>query len=73
MSGCTEYVVGRLIYEAAFPEGRVCCDFCDFCRSENAGTRFRCSMTAEILPFHNKSIGLRCPLTIDQNKKENDE
>ena len=67
MTGCTEYVEASCVYETAFPVGRVACDLCDFCRSENAGTRFRCLLTAEILPFHNKSIGLRCPLTFKNN------
>lgn len=70
--GCTEYVTASLVYEAHFPVGHVSCALCDFARSENAGTRFRCSLTGELLPYYNKDTGLRCPLVFnnDQNIKE---
>ena len=71
LNGCTEYITGVMVYSASFPNGQVICDMCDFCRSENAGTRFRCSQTGELLPYHNKDIGLRCPLDFTHNEKEN--
>lgn len=69
LNGCTVYTTATLVYTASFPNGNVCCDLCDFCRSENAGTRFRCSLTGEILPFHNKDTGLRCPLDFNNEKE----
>ena len=69
LNGCTVYTTASYVYTASFPEGNVCCDLCDFCRSENAGTRFRCSATGEILPYHNKSTGLRCPLNFNDEKE----
>ena len=63
-----EYVTARMVYRIAFPPDKVCCDICDFCRTENAGTRFRCTVTAEILPFHNKTTGIRCPLQFDEEE-----
>ena len=63
-NGCTKYITTELTIEVGFPEDQVICDLCDFCRSENAGTRFRCILTAEILAFHNKGIGRRCPLNL---------
>lgn len=59
---CTKYITVTYPMEVSFPADQVVCDMCDFCRSENAGTRFRCSRTGEILPVHNKTIGMRCPL-----------
>lgn len=63
----TEYITARMIYRVAFPAGHVCCDMCDMCRSENAGTRFRCTSSGEILPFHNKVVGIRCPLQFEED------
>lgn len=59
--GCTDYVSVGAVIQINFPRGKVICDLCEFCHAENAGTRFRCNRTAEILPFHNNGIGLRCP------------
>lgn len=70
---CTEYVTVSYQMEVAFPVDQVICDLCDFCRSENAGTRFRCSRTGEILPVHNKTIGRRCPLGIRTKYAEGEE
>lgn len=72
-SGCIEYVTAKLALEVSFPKDQVICDLCNFCRSENAGTRFRCSLTAEILAFHNKAIGQRCPLELPKTNNESEE
>ena len=56
-----------------FPEDKVICDFCPLCKAENAGTRFRCLETGEILPFHNVDYGLKCPLPIPTRKIESEE
>ena len=60
--GCIRYVTVDYSMRISFPEGMVHCDLCPFCHTENSGTRFRCVETGEILPFHNKDTGLRCPL-----------
>lgn len=63
---CTQYVTVPVTVEVSFPADMVICDICDFCRAENNGTRFRCLLTSKILPYHNKTIGLHCPLGIQQ-------
>lgn len=68
-SQCLEYITTELTIEVSFPKDQVFCDLCNFCRSENAGTRFRCSLTAEILAYHNKGIGRRCPLNLPKNNE----
>ena len=68
--GCTEYVVTEYPMRIAFPKKMVICDICPFCHTENSGTRFRCTETGEILPYHNKGIGLRCPLPINNPTTE---
>ena len=72
--GCINYVVVTYTLRIAFPEGMVICDICPFCHTENSGTRFRCTETGEILPYHNKGTGMRCPLDLPTNQtKESEE
>ena len=67
--GCVSYITMDLQMQVSFPEDMVICDLCPFCHTENSGTRFRCTLTSEILPFHNKDYGLHCPLPMpDKNK-----
>ena len=56
-----------------FPADKVICDYCPLCKAENAGTRFRCLETGEILIFHNVDYGLRCPLPLSKKKIESEE
>ena len=42
----TWYATGTLAYECSFPDGKLCCQRCDFCRSENSGQRMRCMVTS---------------------------
>ena len=70
---CLEYVKTVYPLEISFPAGMVRCDICPFCHSENSGTRFRCVETGEILPFFNKTTGLRCPLDITTQTTEIEE
>ena len=62
--GCDSYVTVVYPLKVSFPADCVVCDFCEFCHSENSGTRFRCYLTGEILPYHNAVTGLRCPLDL---------
>lgn len=71
--GCMEYTECDYTIHIGFPKGMEICDLCEFCHTENAGTRFRCMRTAEILPFHNKGLGMRCPLPITLNQKTDEE
>ena len=63
---CLNYVTCDVTVTVSFPEDMVICDICDFCRTENSGTRFRCMLNSKILPYHNKGIGIDCPLPIKQ-------
>ena len=63
---CLEYVKVTYPLEISFPTDMVVCDICPFCHTENSGTRFRCTETGEILPYHNAITGLRCPLDLPE-------
>lgn len=70
---CYDYVRVTHTFEIAFPADSVCCDWCEFCHSENSGTRFRCYLTGEILPWHNGMTGERCPLDLPKKTEMNEE
>lgn len=61
-AGCMEYVQAEVTVTVSFPKDMAICDICDFCRSENNGTRFRCMLNSRILPYHGRGIGIDCPL-----------
>lgn len=61
-----EYIRVPVTVEVCFPKDMVICDICEFCRTENSGSRFRCMLNSRILPYHNKTIGEDCPLGINQ-------
>ena len=73
--GTQQYVTVNYNMTVSFPEDKVFCDLCPFCHVENGGTRFRCTETGEILPFHNVDYGRSCPLPIPTKiiKGEDDE
>ena len=70
--GCVQYVTVEFPMRISFPETMIVCDLCPFCHTENSGTRFRCTETGEILPYHNKDTGLRCPLPIPRENIESE-
>ena len=63
-AGCVDYIECDVNIHVAFPADMVICDICDFCRTENSGSRYRCLLNSRILPYHNKAIGIDCPLPI---------
>lgn len=71
--GMVEYVTVPYTLTISFPSDKVICDYCPLCKAENAGTRFRCLETGEILPFHNVDYGQRCPLPIPRKKIESED
>jgi len=42
----TWYAIGTVQYECCFPDGKLNCQRCDFCRTENSGQRCRCMLTS---------------------------
>ena len=71
--GMVEYITCEYQMTVNFPADKVICDYCPFCKAENAGTRFRCMETGEILFFHNVDYGRRCPLPIPTRKIESED
>lgn len=41
-NGVSYYTMAKAEIKMGFPEGQVCCHWCDFCKPEPALDRFRC-------------------------------
>jgi hypothetical protein len=70
---CLEYEDYEITVQLNFPKGKVSCAYCEFSHAENAGSRMRCNLTAELLPYWKETIGQRCPLPIHQQIIESEE
>ena len=63
------YTKANGIVEVNFPEDRVVCQWCPYCRNEDSLKRWKCLLTGEYLVYPFISLGNECPLVI---KEEND-
>lgn len=62
-------VVGKAILTVGFHPKNVCCDGCDFCRTDAYNrNRLRCALTWEII-FDEKHLGMRCPLVFEEDEE----
>jgi hypothetical protein len=61
------YTVGVTDIEVYFPENRVCCQWCKFCKSDHGLNRCRCLLTDELLVYVFEGRGNRCPLMMLDN------
>lgn len=62
-SGVTHYKMMRLPeIEIGFPNGKVCCEFCRFCRKDRGSgiDRYECVLTWDLVSL--REIGQNCPL-----------
>lgn len=67
MNDAMRPVVAHLEMKVGFHPKNVCCDGCDFCRTDAYNrNRLRCAITWEII-FDEKSRGLRCPLKFEED------
>ena len=63
-------IVAKLVLTMGFHPKNVCCDGCDFCRTDAYNrNRLRCVITYEII-FDEKRRGLRCPLIFEEDLKD---
>lgn len=61
-SGVTHYETRYAIVPIHFPDGKIVCSGCRFCRSDEALRRFRCLLTDDILYRPVTETGERCPI-----------
>lgn len=63
------YTKAKGTVEVNFPENRVVCQWCPYCRNEDSLKRWKCLLTGEYLVYPFISLGNECPLEV---KEEND-
>ena len=56
------YTTGRVTLEIHFPENRVVCQWCRFCRNEDSLKRWKCLLTDEYLVYPFQGRGHECPV-----------
>ena len=71
-NGVKWYTGGVAYVPVFFPENRVICQYCPFCRSEKELERYWCRLTNEMIYNPYNSIGGSCPIVFD-NQEENNE
>lgn len=73
-NGVRWYTTATATVKVGFPEGKVCCQWCRFCKAETAMNRYKCLLTERMVydPFY---MGLPdgCPLSIDTDKNTEEE
>jgi hypothetical protein len=68
-NGVSKYASGTASVTVFFPDEKVCCNYCLFCKYEDSYKRYSCRITDEWLlyPFH--GIGANCPLKFEGGKQ----
>ena len=69
-NGVSYYTSGKAVIPVHFPEDKVCCQYCMFCRTESELNRFWCRLTNEMI--YNPAAGIRdsCPVVFEENNNE---
>lgn len=67
--GVTYYTTGTLNMPVSFPEDKLVCQWCLFCRGEDSLKRCKCICTGELLPYPLTSRGNMCPIEFGENKE----
>lgn len=65
MSGVLYYTKAKGEVEVNFPEDKVVCQWCPYCRNEDSLRRWKCLLTGEYLVYPFVSIGNECPLVVE--------
>lgn len=60
------YTKGTAVVRVCFPENRVVCQWCPFCRNEDSLRRWKCLLTGEYLVYPFTSRGEGCPIELDK-------
>ena len=65
---CLYYTIGNVDVEIGFPENKVQCNYCMFCKYEESYKRYSCRLTYEWLldPMHR--IGCKCPIKFKEEE-----
>jgi hypothetical protein len=63
------YTHGTVTLDVSFPENRVVCQWCRFCRNEDSLKRWKCLLTDEYIVYPFYSVGNECPIILNEVQK----
>lgn len=64
--GVEFYTHGHATVPVHFPENRVVCQYCPYCRNEDSLKRWKCLLTGEYLLYPFDCRGNDCPVILDE-------
>lgn len=64
------YTTGTVIMPVSFPEDKVRCSLCFFCKHEEAFKRYSCRVTGELLMYPFQGIGKNCPIIFHKTRTQ---
>lgn len=64
--GVTYFTTGTACFKVHFPEDKVLCRYCQFCRSEETLKRFWCRLTNEMIYNPYAGLGQKCPIIFEE-------
>lgn len=69
MNGILKYTKGVAVVPVFFPENKVSCQYCPFCKYEDRYYRYSCRLTTEWLLDFKLGVGEQCPLIFEEEEK----
>lgn len=70
-NGISYYTTGTAVIKVSFPENATACQYCRFCRADEALKRYWCRLTDEIIvnPY-SLYRGAKCPIVFEEEKED---
>ena len=62
------YTTGVATVVVNFPEDRVVCQWCPYCRNEDSLRRWKCLLTGEYLVYPFRGRGNECPIELGEEE-----
>ena len=69
-NGISYFTFGNVVLCTSWPEDKVCCQYCKYCRSEKELNRFWCRLTEEMIYNPAAGVGFQCPVVIEESNNE---
>ena len=69
-SGVDFYTKGIAEVSVYFPEDKIACQWCPYCRNEDSLKRWKCLLTGEYIVYPFTGIGNRCPIIFPDETEE---
>lgn len=64
----TYYTHGKAEVSVYFPEDKVFCQWCPYCRNEDSLKRWKCLLTSEYIVYPFWGRGEKCPIELEDKQ-----